>query len=121
MMIADITHRVLGDSVSIIITLRMVFGVSPGGDFRVIPGQGGWIPIISRAHNRPIISVKAPLERPIVSRAVRSDISRDVPFAHRVVTITRGAQNLRNGNTTVIQLPLVSFTSPLLGHVPDPG
>jgi len=120
----DVANHVVGDRV----------GVEPGSlgaivrivvrrDVGVVPGQGIRIEEGTRAVDRAVEAIEAPLERPVrlVGVLFLSAVGSHVPLAAEVGPVSGGPECLGDGEALSVEITPVGGQAVVAHHVTDPG
>ena len=82
---------------------------------RIIAGKGIGFPEVSGTGDNTIIFVKPALAGPTMLRTVCTGMSRNMPLSTHICAVAFRMNCIGNSNTTVIQVPSVTF-KPVVSH-----
>ena len=120
-MLAQETGCMIADRIGVVVGLGSVVGICISGNLGVIAGQRRGIVERSRAVDRPIETIKAPLKRPIVFRTVGIRVTSHMPFANRIASIIGRFKDLSDRAAGCVQIPLVALERLFVHHVSNTG
>ena len=111
----------IADRIGVVVRLGSVVGIRISGNLGIVAGQRRGIVERTRAVDRPIETIKAPLKGPIVFRTVGFRVTSHMPFANRIAFIIGRFKDLSDRAAGCVEIPLVALERLFVHHVSNAG